>query len=180
MRWTLQTVTRFGSSQPILQIPATPTISEWTVYFGDSFGRVYAVDIETGKGQCLFEKKDFWNYSIAVRAQEPIYWSASQIAKRLTEKLGMDNCNTLRIAMGIKGLTGSVSSQMVNDLLREMGLQYKDDGTNEWCLGQDAKRIGTRTVIRKPDGSTSAYIRWKEEVSEQIRPKIDEKISDNE
>jgi hypothetical protein len=162
------------------RIPAAPTISDWTVYFGDSFGRVYAVDIETGSGKCLYEKKDFWNYSIAVRSQEPIYWSASQIAKRLTERLGVDNCNALRIAMGIKGLTGSVSSQMVNDLLKGMGLQCKDEGTNEWCLGQDAKRIGTRTVIRKPDGSNNAYIRWKEEVTLMILLEIYEKISQSE
>lgn len=159
------------------RIPAAPTIADWVVYFGDSLGRVYAVDIETGAGRCLFEKKDFWNYSVTVQASEPLYWSASQIAKKLTEDLGADKCNELRTAMGIKGLTGIVSSQMVNDLLREMDLQYKDEQTNEWRLGQKAKRIGTRTVIRKPDGAASAYIRWKEEVRDILLPEINDKIS---
>lgn len=162
------------------RIPAAPTISDWTVYFADSFGRVYAVDIVTGIGKCLYEKKDFWNYSVAVEAPEPTYLSASQIAHQLTEELGPEKCNALRLALEIKALTGEISSPMVNKLLDGLELHYKNEVTKEWCLGEKAKRIGKRTVKHKVDGSANAYIRWKEEVLELIRPAIDEKISGSE
>jgi hypothetical protein len=63
--------------------------------------------------------------------------------------------------------------------LKDLDLQFRDDQKDEWCLTDRAKRIGTRTALRKADGTAAAYLRWKEEVLEELRTKIESTISGN-
>lgn len=160
---------KFPTSSRLL---SAPTIDQWVVYVGGSDGKVYSVDIETGEGQCIFDKRDWRPAAIAVVSEEGPYWSASQLAQMLTDRLGAKASNDLRSQMGIQTQTGKISGQMVTTLLEEMGLHRKDSETGERRLSEKGNRLGRRTLLLKPDGTSAAYLRWKESVLEILNAHV--------
>lgn len=107
-----------------------------------------------------------------------LHLSVSQVGEILTKEFDDHLCNTLRRTMGLRSDSGTISNQMVNTLLDELELQYRDEDIGQWVLTDAGRQHGVRSVIERGN-RPMYYLRWKDSVIDLLRIKIEAKTRIN-
>jgi len=95
--------------------------------------------------------------------------SVADLARALVKKLGESAASLVRQALG-RTTGGSLSPQMMNEVLKEIGLQDKADGV--WTLTEQGRALGFETSHTDWRGETIRHVRWKPETEEVLEREL--------
>lgn len=95
------------------------------------------------------------------------YLSSVDLAKALTETFSGELCDQLRAALGIDHKNGSISSQMVDQLLFSIGYLRRSNNETSWrCT--ELGRTFCREVVEDREGHERVYQHWNALITEDI------------
>ncbi len=94
------------------------------------------------------------------------YLSAKALGEQLVVRLTPAGANLLRQAERKSTLNGSISAQMVNDLLTRAGLLEAGEGDRK--LTRRGEELAIESTSASPRGEDVRVIRWKPEVLDQL------------
>jgi len=102
------------------------------------------------------------------------YLTARALGERLVERLTPAGANLYRQKLNKSSLDGTISAQMVNDLLKCLNLLDEIDGDRR--ISPSATKLAIETASASPRGENIRVIRWKPEVLDLLLAEVRTRI----